>query len=90
MPLFALTLFRLVPIRDWFYIGIIVAILGGVAYARSHWINQGKAEVLTDINTANAKAQGNADKGIKDVADCFNAGRNWNRTTGVCDDSAGQ
>lgn len=84
MPIFLLNVLGFFSPKTWGWIILLVAIGGGVLYARGHWINLGRTEALADINAANAKAQGNANQGVKSVSDCYDGGGTWDRANGVC------
>jgi hypothetical protein len=68
---------KLIPFRDWLYLGAFIALIGAGVYERTHLINEGKAKEIVSLKkssdslnaAADAKvAQLTADH-VKEVAD---------------------
>ncbi len=66
---------------------IILAMVGYGVYEYNHLIEKGKQEVLTQINQANTEARAKAEKGVSDVANCYENGSTWDRARGMCDNA---
>ena len=60
-------LFGLLPVKDWCYIGAIVALLIGFGVFVHHERSVGAANELHSVQTASAKVQAAADKKIADL-----------------------
>ena len=85
-----LALLALVPLKDWLYAGTIAVLVGCGVYEYNHLINVGKHDIMVKINEANAVAKAKADKGVSDVADCYDGGGTWDRASGLCNTPTGK
>jgi hypothetical protein len=59
-----LLLAKLVPFRDWVYLGLFVALVGLGLYERAHLIHEGEAHELASLQRSSAKLQAAADANV--------------------------
>ena len=85
MPLlFLLGWAKLVPLKAWLALFIVLAVITALLVARYDWIIQGRNAALETINQANQKAKDNAAQGSDAVERCYALGGIWDRAGGVC------
>lgn len=64
-----LALLKLIPLKDFVYLGVILAILGAALYERNHLINEGEAKEVVAVTKAGQKAEAAAETTIKTLTD---------------------
>lgn len=66
----------------------VVAALGWFVWYRHSLIVEGEQKAITKIENANRESERKADEHQTNVDDCYAAGREWDRSRGLCLDAS--